>query len=154
MRETIEGVLHVIRTPKERRGAGPLERLVTYALEDEGIIQPEYYPPTYYVLSPQTVGERRTDNREWRNGEPFQFRFRGQPKALAHDLAGHTVTIRATVEPWHNELGGHLNRPRIVTIGEYVECPYHDDPYRSQESGSARIYCDSWLREMEVSDDS
>ncbi len=152
MRETIEGVLHVIRTRKQRQGADVFEKLIVAALEDAGTIQAEFYPPTYFILTSQTVGERRADeadSRNWRNDEPFQFRFKGQPNAFSHELAGHEVSVRATVDRWPNGLGGYLHCPRVLTVGEYVKCHHHNDPYRGQKSGSSRIYCNSWLRELE-----
>ncbi len=146
MRENIEGVLHVIRT---RKANGSLfERLIVGKLEDDGILEAKYYPPTFFILSEQTIGDRRTDSRESRSNQPFSFRFKGRPKALSHEQAGHLISVKASVKSWHNGYGGYLERPRIVSVGEYVECPHHDDPYRGQISGSSRIYCDSWLKEL------
>ena len=139
-REVINGVLHVILTPK-RHDEGVLDALFRHSLEEAGIMAIDYYPPTYFILSEQTIGERRADDREWRQNNPFQFQFRGRPKALSPELRGHKITVKATVEAFFNGLGGYLNRPEIVEVGEYVECPHHDDSYNERIAGSSRVFC-------------
>ena len=139
-RETITGVLHVILTPK-RHNDGLLGGLVRLSLEDAGVIEIDYYPPTYFILSDQTIGDRRTDEAKWRNNQSFQFQFRGRPKALSPELRGHEITVRTAVESFHNGLGGYLDRPQVIDVGAYVECPHHDDPYDEPERGSARVFC-------------
>ena len=139
-RETIIGVLHVILTLK-RHNEGLLDTLMRRVLEDAGQLEPDYYPPTYFILSDQTIGDRRTDKAKWRNNEPFQFRFRGRPKALSPELRGHEIIVKASVESSHNGFGGYLDRPQVIDVGAYVECPHHDDPYDEPERGSARVFC-------------
>lgn len=144
MRETITGVLHVILTPKRPRGESVLEMLLRASLEDRGLIEPKYYPPTYFINGPQTRADRLPNDGphpEWRVDDPYQFRFKGRPKALSPGLRGHEITIIATVEPFHNHLGGYLIRPQITNIGGYVHCPFHNDPYDENVQGSARRYC-------------
>ena len=128
---TIDGVLHVILTPKRRYGLNIVERLIVGALEESGHITVDYHPPTYFILT-----ERRTDRGYW-----YQYRFKGRPRALAPTLAGHQITVRANTEPFHNGLGAYLDRPRVVSVGAFVECPYHDDPYDAPTQGSARVFC-------------
>lgn len=139
-RETITGVLHVIQTRK-RRGS-LLEDLILRELEQAGRIDTEYYPPTYFLLTEQTVRDRLpSDAQGWGLDDHYQFRFKGRPKALSPDLKGHRITVRATVEPFHNHLGGYLARPQVMNVGDYVECPFHDDPYDEPSSGSSRVFC-------------
>ncbi len=139
-RETITGVLHVILTPK-RHNEGLLDALMRRVLEDAGELEPECYPPTYFIFSDQTIGDRRTDKAKWRDDQPFHFRFRGRPKALSPDLRGHEIIVKASVESFHNGFGGYLDRPQVVEVGAYVECPHHDDPYDEPKRGSARVFC-------------
>lgn len=148
-RETFTGVLHVIHPRKDRRsgsGIGALvSELVNRDAENRGLLPVRYWPPTYYVRGPATVGAREPGSvaaQRW-GGEPYQLRFRGRPKALRPDLRGHTIEVVATVVPFGNGLGGYLDRPRVVRVGEPVECPYHDDPFDPDDivPGSARVYC-------------
>lgn len=124
-RETVDGVLHVIQVRK--RYEGLFTDYVASLLEEAGRVKTRYYSPDYYIKAGSRPG--------------FQYRFRGRPKALSPDLKGHRVVIRTGVEPWSNGLGGYLVRPEVVEVGEYVECPYHDDPYDDPKHGSDRIYC-------------
>jgi len=138
-RETIIGVLHVIRTRKRVRGQGLSALLgehVLDKLEDMGrLTAKDYYPLTYFILN------SRLGVRDY----PYQFRFKGRPKVFSYDLKGHEVTVKATVEGWGNHSGGYLLRPEVIDVGGYVECPYHEDAYPLDgeriERGSSRIYC-------------
>jgi hypothetical protein len=121
-----------------------LEEVLIAALERDRLIEAEYYPPIYFIFNEQTRADRLPPdgpNQYWRVEDPYQFRFRGRPKAFSPDLRGHLVTVRATVVPYHNHLGGYLDRPQVIEVDEYVECPYHDDPYDEPSPRSARVYC-------------
>lgn len=144
MREPIEGVLHVIHNRKPPKG-GLLAQYIVGVMQDAGQVPIEYWPPIYFVLTDQTVADRRPATASqpfaWRSDEPYQFRFKGRPKQLSPELRGHLVTVKATVEPFHNSLGGYLARPEILSLGHYVECPYHEDSYDEPKPGTGRIFC-------------
>lgn len=143
MRETITGVLHVIHDRKPPKG-GLLEQHIVGIMQDAGVVPIEYFPPRYFIWSEQTIGQRRAadaPHQNWRKDEPYQFQFKGRPKQFSPDLRGHLVTVRATVEPFQNNLGGYLHRPEVLEVGEYVECPHHVDPYDDPIPGSGRIFC-------------
>lgn len=144
-REVISGVLHVIHQRKSPKG-GLLAQYIIGVMQDAGQVPIDYWPPRYFILSEQTIGQRRpadAEHQNWRKDAPYQFQFKGRPKQLSPELRGHTITVKATIEPWRNNLGGDLLRPEILNIGEYVECPHHSDPYDDPKQGTSRIFCKS-----------
>lgn len=127
MAETLVGYLHVIRTAKQLRG-GLGSMLLQVAMENAGIIEVDEYPPTYWFHVPgRTVGLERakvSDFRDWRNGELYMFRFKGQPKLLDREMDGYEVTVRGSYEPWLNGLGGHMKNYRVTGVTPTdVACP-------------------------------
>ena len=132
VRTTITGVLHVIVTKKHH--GNPFVNYLADAIVGDNWEDHDYYAPTYY-LHDERMGPLGS----------FHYRFRGRPNALKPELRGHLVKVTATLETFSNRFGAYLNRPYMIQVGEYVECPYHDDPYQvSIEQGSARIYCMNW----------
>ena len=107
MRETITGTLCSYRIPKSYGGL--LADLLAAALEEDGLLEGRYYPPTYWI---------ETERRDYTGHRAYMYRFRGQPKAFNYDMAGATVTVTAQLDDWQNGIGTHLVRPRVVSIDQ------------------------------------
>jgi hypothetical protein len=132
--ETFHGYLHVVRTRKQPRGGGPLERLLIRALEDtlhetQGRPIPEHPPIYFFHVPDRTVGSEQAKvggTSGWRLDKLFMFRFKGQPKLLDREMEGWRITVRGSYDVWRNGLGGHMKHYRVVDVsppGDGDACP-------------------------------